>query len=92
MIDSTYWTIAYRNPRANRFKRVTDLATTWDGAVEVAGRFAGKGLDIWVTTNAASEAAGHTCAEDVGNILSNNGTRVRVFDTGSMAELERITA
>lgn len=89
--DATFWTLAYRKPRANRFKRVTDLATDWHGAMAAAELFTGKGIEVWVTTNAAAEAAGYTCAEDVGNILSNNGTRVRVVDTGTLADLERLT-
>lgn len=42
------WTIAYRTPRANAFKRVTNWAGTWHQAFELAGIFAKANPDLQV--------------------------------------------
>lgn len=88
-MNDTYWTLAYRNRRANHFKRVTDVATSWDAARELANEFKVQlpDLDIWVTTTRQAEIDGYTCAEDAGNILTDSGRRVKMRETGSLHEL-----
>ncbi|QNJ56946.1 hypothetical protein SEA_REINDEER_155 [Mycobacterium phage Reindeer] len=89
MRDATYWTIAYRNRRANHFKRAQDLATDWHSAMAKAGAIKERlpHLDIWVLQTREAENAGYACAEDCGNILLETGKRIAVRDTGSLAEL-----
>jgi hypothetical protein len=92
MIERPDWTIAYRNPRANRFQRVTDLAVTWVDATAwaLAISIVHPELEVWYVTTAERESTyvgDHPCAEDVANILVPSGKRVRVFDTGSLAAL-----
>jgi hypothetical protein len=93
----TTWTLAYRNPRANRFQRVTNWSGTWHQAHELASIFgqANPGLQVWYTTTLATEqrqaaeiAAGTLrpdYAEDHGNIMLDSGKRIRVFDNGTLS-------
>lgn len=88
------WTIAYRNPRANRFLRADDLAVTWAQAREAAALFgeAHPDLQVWYTTTVEHErgeaeriAAGTLSAryaDDHGNIMVDSGRRVRVLEGG----------
>ena len=52
------WTLAYRNPRANRFQRVTNWEGTWHQARELAGKLmeAQPALQVYYVQSAASEA------------------------------------
>lgn len=51
------WTLAYRNPRANRFQRVTNWSGTWHQAYELARVFndAHPDLQVYYTQTAQSE-------------------------------------
>lgn len=82
------WTIAYRNPRANKFHRVTDWSGTWDEAEKMASRFgiAHPELQVWYVTTLATELANEN-PEDVANIRVDSGRRVRVTETGSFASM-----
>lgn len=93
-----FWTIAYRNPRANSIHRVADWSGTWEQAYDLAGavKAANPELQVWYTTNRASEIAGHTSMDDTGNILMEGqtvrgeyrqGRRVPLHDNGSIATL-----
>lgn len=85
--EDTRWTIAYRNPRANHFKRATDFCGTWQEARDI-GRLAAisrPDLEVWVTTTQAAEATGYVHSEDIANILANSGRRVQVLNTGTIA-------
>ena len=80
--DAPYWTVAWRNPRANRFLRA-DLGMTWTQAHDLAGELAAAHpeLQVFYTTNALSETDGHTNADDAGNIMVDSGRRIRIVDT-----------
>lgn len=90
------WTIAYRNPRANHFKRATNWSGTWAEAVEMARVFGDlhPEFQVWYTTTVeyeqwtAQEIAAGTLdasyAEDHGNIMVDSGKRVRVRETGQV--------
>uniref|UniRef100_A0AB38ZP64 Uncharacterized protein n=1 Tax=Mycobacterium phage Wildflower TaxID=3141619 RepID=A0AB38ZP64_9VIRU len=86
--DATFWTVAWRNPRANRFRRATDLATDWHTASAVAAkaREARPDLEVWYVPTKAAEESGYVSAEDVGNILVPSGRRVRIVDDGKLAD------
>lgn len=81
------WTIAYRKPTANRFQRAANYAGTWDQAYELAGIFgtAHPELQVFYVPTAAAEALspGH---EDNGNVLTDSGKRVRMAETGHVAD------
>ena len=88
------WTLAYRNPRANHFKRLTDWSGTWAEAEKLAGvaKKAHPELEIWYTGTLVSERAGFVHPDDCGNILvptgnGRKGRRVQVRETGSLAAL-----
>jgi hypothetical protein len=83
------WTIAFRNPRANRFRRVDDVAVCWHRAHEIAGRVARAHpeLQVFYTVTAAAEAAGDVVPEDRGNLLVDSGRRVRVVEGAKLADL-----
>lgn len=53
------WTLAYRTPRANHFKRVTNWTGTWHQAFEMAAKLseAEPGLQIYYVQSAESEKA-----------------------------------
>lgn len=53
------WTLAYRNPRANRFQRVTNWSGTWHQARELAAKLleAQPALQVYYVQSAASELA-----------------------------------
>jgi hypothetical protein len=80
--DAPFWTIAYRNPRANRFVRVSDFAGTWQEAHDAAGVFAEAhtGLQVYYVPTADAEAAGYGYAEDHGTVLVDSGRRVKMID------------
>jgi hypothetical protein len=90
------WTIAYRNPRANHFKRAANWSGTWAEAVEMARVFGDlhPELQVWYTTTVEYERwttaevnAGtlhHSYLEDVANIMVDSGKRVRVCETGQV--------
>jgi hypothetical protein len=93
----TTWTLAYRKPRANSFKRVTNWSGTWHQAYELANIFAkaNPGLQVYYTITAETEQRQATeitagtlhadYADDHGNILADSGKRVRVFETGRLS-------
>lgn len=82
------WTLAYRNRRANHFKRVMDLALTWDEATRHP-LSSTNDVEVWtVPTAEAENTLSHE--EDRNNILTPRGRRVVVRDTGSRADLERL--
>src|SRR6185369_16308712 len=76
------WTVAYRNPRANRFLRVNGWAGTWNEARLMGQRFGTEypDLQVWLTTTKDAEASGYCVPEDVGNVMVESGKRVRVLD------------
>lgn len=53
------WTLAYRTPRANRFKRVTNWEGTWHQARELAAKLleAQPALQVYYVQSASSELA-----------------------------------
>jgi hypothetical protein len=83
------WTIAFRTPRANRFRRVTD----WSGSCEQAREMAGAAtsgspqLEVWFVPTLAAEESGYSCEEDRGNILAVTGRRVRMVDNAVLADV-----
>ncbi|MEU8086326.1 hypothetical protein AB0B57_22290 [Micromonospora sp. NPDC049101] len=91
------WTIAYRKPRANHFKRAANFAGTWHQAREVAAMFmeANPDLQVYYVTTASTEqdeaariAAGTLGAEyadDHGNVMLDNGKRIKVRETGQLS-------
>lgn len=97
----TTWTLAYRNPRANHFKRVTNWSGTWAQAREMAAEF-GKldpALQIWYVPDAANEqrerdmiASGELpdlgYSEDWGKVMVGNGHRDR--KTGEWVSGKRV--
>lgn len=98
MSNTITWTIAFRNPRANRFRRVTNWNGTWDQASELARAYVtlNPQLQVWVTTTKEAEDAGHTVEEDRGTIMVESGRRVKVIDNAELsarelAELQVIT-
>jgi hypothetical protein len=90
------WTIAYRKPRANHFKRAANWSGTWAEAVEMARVFGDlhPEYQVWYTTTVgyeqwtAQEIAAGTLdasyAEDHGNIMVDSGKRIRVRETGAI--------
>ncbi|ABE67726.1 hypothetical protein Wildcat_146 [Mycobacterium phage Wildcat] len=88
-MGKNYWTIAYRKPRANHFKRVTDVATDWEGATDLAREVNSKHpeLEVWYVTTRQAELDGYTSADDAGTILTHKGKRVRMLDTGKIGDL-----
>lgn len=83
------WTIAYRNPRANRFVRDASWEGTWAQAYDLACRLAEAHpeLQIFYVPTLASEIE-HAeyrpdlYGDDVANILVDSGRRVRVIEGG----------
>lgn len=53
----TTWTLAYRTPRANHFKRVTNWSGTWHQAYELAGKLAQTGVQVYYVTTQGYELA-----------------------------------
>lgn len=49
------WTLAYRHPRANHFKRVTNWSGTWHQAYEMAGLLAEAGVQVYYVMDRDSE-------------------------------------
>ena len=93
----TAWTVAYRRPRANHFKRVGGLGLSWNEARELAAEIMAPlnravGVQVWCVTTAEAEAAGRCCEEDRGNIMVDNGRRVQIRETGSLDEVLAIVA
>jgi hypothetical protein len=82
----TTWTIAYRNPRANRFTRVTNWTGTWSQAVGMAQLFAEANPDaqVFYVPSRESELNGLVPAEDIANILVDSGKRVRIVEKGEI--------
>lgn len=58
-MEETMWTIAFRNPRANAFHRVTNWSGTWHQASEMAGIFgkANPDMQVWYTISRTYEIA-----------------------------------
>jgi hypothetical protein len=85
---ATTWTIAYRNPRANRFTRVTNWTGTWSQAVGMAQLFAGADPDaqVFYVPSRESELNGLVPAEDIANILVDSGKRVRIVEKGEISD------
>jgi len=94
--DARGWTIAFRNPRANRFIRVAELDLTWHQAVALADVYGHlhPGQQIYYLGNAKAETGGFVCEEDRGNILAETGRRVKVTDreVPGVAELTETAA
>jgi hypothetical protein len=80
--DPTGWTIAFRNPRANRFTRVAGLDLTWHQAEALAGVYGHLHPDqqVYYMSNATAEAEGRVVEENRGTILVETGRRVKVAD------------
>lgn len=80
------WTIAYRKPHANRFQRVTNWTGTWQEAVDMSGKFreANPELQVWYVSTREAEQTGYVPADDIGNILTDSGKRVRIIDDGKL--------
>lgn len=83
------WTVGYRNPRANKIKRVADLDLAWSEAYALCTLISRQRPDlaVYYVSNAAAEAAGMVCAEDIGSFLTDAGRRVRYAETGKLADL-----
>jgi hypothetical protein len=94
--DPKGWTIAFRNPHANRFTRVAGLDLTWHHAVALAGVYGHlhPGQQVYYVSNAKAEAGGRVAEEDRGNILAGTGRRVKVTDreVPGVAELTETAA
>lgn len=90
MSNTITWTIAFRNPRANRFRRVTNWNGTWDQASELARAYVTlyPQLQVWVTTTKEAEDAGYTVEEDRGTIMVESGRRVKVIDNAELTAAE----
>jgi hypothetical protein len=87
MREST-WTVAFRKPRANRFRRVTDWSGTWHEAEQMARRTIDRDeLEVWYVPTRQAELDGHVWPEDVGNILTNTGRRVRIVDNAVLTDV-----
>ena len=80
------WTVAYRRPRANTFRRVTNWSGTWNEASGMATRLMElqPELEVWYVPTQAAEADDYSQPEDRGNILTHRGTRVRMTETGTL--------
>ena len=64
------WTLAYRTPRANHFKRVTNWEGTWHQAREMAAKLleAQPALQVYYVQSASSELAEvRRLAQEVGS-------------------------
>lgn len=81
---TTTWTIAYRKPRANHFRRVTNWSGTWAQAREVAATFQEASPDLQVYYVPAADSAGQ-CEADRGNILMDSGKRIKIRETGELS-------
>lgn len=82
------WTVAYRKPRANRFRRIP-LQLTWRQAQVLATlvfNALGGEYEVYTVSTAEAEATDRVAQEDKGNVLSHTGRRVRLVDTGALPE------
>lgn len=79
------WTLAYRKPRANHFRRVANWRGTWHQARELTGTFleANPGLEAWYVPTADVERIDEA---DRGNILVESGRRVKMRETGTLPD------
>lgn len=87
------WTVAHRNPRANRFLRSgSDRAFTWAVASALGNHLAAAdpSHQFWVTTSLAHDTADPS--EDSHNILVDSGKRVTVKTDPSTATDDLISA
>jgi len=77
-----YYTIGYRTPKQRYIRRVSTLAVSWSQAYALCSEIskAHPELKVYCLSTAQSEADGHTCAEDAGNYLEDNGRRIQVRD------------
>lgn len=72
------WTVAYRRTRRSGQFRRLDLSFSWENARIIATqvyKVLGPDAEVYCTGNAAAEAEGRVCDEDVRNILVDNGTK-----------------
>lgn len=91
--DGGEWTVAWRVAGTRRVVRAINWAGNWAEArdmaallVELGGGDAG--ITVWYVSSRAAERMGKVHAEDVGNILADNGKRYRFMDSGMLpAEL-----
>jgi hypothetical protein len=94
--DPKGWTIAFRNPRANRFTRVAGLDLTWHQATALADVYGHLHPDqqVYYVSSAKAEAEGRVVEEDRDNILVETGRRVKVADreVPGIAELTETAA
>jgi len=84
--ESPTWTLAYRTPRANHFRRCADWAGTWQEAYDQAQKFGrlNPHLQVYYTSTRAAELAGDVVPEDCANILTESGRRVAITDDGTI--------
>lgn len=91
------WTIVTIAEGAAYGVRYADLDTTWAGARAIAGIVADAqpvegALRVFYTGSATSEVDGRTCAEDRGNVMDDDGTRIPVADVGRIADVIDLAA
>lgn len=82
--ETPRWTVAYRKPKGNRFRRVDGVALHWDAATELALdlKAAVPELEVYYVPTRAAEVEGWVDAEDIGNILVPTGKRVKILEGG----------
>lgn len=82
----TTWTVAYRKPRANCFRRIDGVALSWDAATELALDVsqAMPGYQVYYVPTAESDAL--RSDEDAFNILVDSGRRVKIKEGGVLPE------
>lgn len=69
------WTVAFRKPKANRFRRVSGLAMQRQDAVDLASKLGSRFPDReFRCVQTAADA-------DVPNLLTGTGKRVRIVET-----------
>jgi hypothetical protein len=80
------WTLAYRRPRANYFRRVNNWEGTWAQALELAEIFsiAHPEFEVYYVPTRETEQDG-SCPEDRGNILVDTGRRISIRETGTLS-------
>lgn len=82
------WTVATRRPRAFRFLRVDDLNVTWSEARDIAAEIAKfyPELEVYYVSTVEAESAGLVATEDLRNVLTEGGKRIRIFEGGKRSD------
>lgn len=79
--EPKFWTIAYRNKNASRVVR-KDMKLTWREAVDEADKWIAAHNDgkheVYYVTNVQAERSGYVPAEDIGNVMSATGKRIKM--------------